>query len=111
MKTLKVMLSVFVCMLAFTVSTVSISAPIIDHEINSERSIDPNKKKIDPAKLPLAVKEAIEDGEYANWQISKAYKITFDEKPDKVEYEVHFKNKKMEKETEQYTKEGEIVEN
>lgn len=109
MKTLKILSSAFVLMLALTVSFQSIASDLTLKNDYITTQTDPNKTEIDPAKLPAAVQDAIEDGDYSEWKISKAYEITFEEKPEKVEYEVHFKNAKKQKAVEHYTKDGEEI--
>jgi len=110
MKTLKAMSSAFVLMLALTVSSQAAINPVaIKSDTPVEVNTEPIKTQIDPAKLPAAVMDAIENGEYAEWKISKAYEIKFKDKPEKVEYEVHFKNAQKQKEVELYTKDGDEI--
>ena len=63
---------------------------------------------ITPDKLPMAVQDAIKEGDYALWEIEIAYEVTYPETKE-VEYEVHFLNPAKEKEIEVYTKDGEEV--
>lgn len=72
--------------------------------------IDPKKTEITPSELPVAVKDAIMNGDYAQWNIAKAYKITYSDDEDKVEYEVHFSNENEQKQIKVYDEEGELVE-
>ncbi|WP_157493888.1 hypothetical protein [Fulvivirga imtechensis] len=76
-------------------------------------NVDPTKTEITPSQLPADVKDAIMDGDYAQWNIEKAYKITYtpeDGDEAKVEYEVHFSNDQGQKEIEVYDEEGELIE-
>lgn len=73
---------------------------------------DTKKVEITPSELPEEVKSSIMKGDYAQWNIMKAYIITYPIEAEKVEYEVHFTKEKTkeDKEIEVFNKEGKIVE-
>lgn len=73
---------------------------------------DPKKTEITPSELPEVVKDSIMKGDYAQWNIVKAYIITYSDDAEKVEYEVHFTNEqgKKSKQIVVYDKEGKIIE-
>ncbi|WP_155208570.1 hypothetical protein, partial [Fulvivirga aurantia] len=109
-------------MLALIVSTQAnarVSDVVAD---NSEIATEPTKKQIDPEKLPMAVKEAINKGDLVDWKVVKAFEvkyteteveeveeteeveITNTEEEEKVEYEIHFENVEMETKTKVFDK-------
>lgn len=105
MKTLKIL--ALVCSMFF-IATISSNASDINRKVISIS--EPQKTEITPSELPDAVKDAIMEGEFAQWNIEKVYKIIYTDDENKIEYEVHFSNDENEKEIEVYNKEGEIIE-
>lgn len=111
MKLARIFVAAFAIMSAPVIST---NATAIEIRNDVELvNVDPTKTEITPSQLPEEVKEAIMNGDHAQWNIEKAYKITYTaEEGDEaeVEYEVHFSNDEGEKEIEVYDEEGDIVE-
>ena len=108
MRFLKITIAVF--SLLFAAVSVPATAMAPNEEIIIK--IKPKKTKINPSELPDAVKEAIMEGDYANWNIDRAYIITYSDDADKVEYEVHFTSEQSKegKQIEVYDKDGKIIE-
>lgn len=111
MKLTKIFAAAFAIMFAAVIST---NATPVDVKNDVELvNVDPTKTEITPSQLPEEVKESIMNGDYAQWNIEKAYKITYTaEEGDEaeVEYEVHFANDEGGKEIEVYNEEGDVVE-
>lgn len=111
MRLTKIFVTAFAIMFAAVISTNATTIKAKNDVVTV--SVDPTKTEITPSQLPAEVKDAIMNGDYAQWNIEKAYKITYTpEEGDeaKVEYEVHFANDQGQKEIEVYDEEGEVIE-
>lgn len=111
MRSLRIFAASLAVMFAAVISTSTTAADLSNKAIFVK--VDPTKTEITPSQLPEEVKEAVMNGEYAKWNIEKAYKITYTpEQGDeaKVEYEVHFSDQEGNKQIEVYDEEGDVVE-